>query len=80
MIRLAADDLEAAIELLEHQHPDQAVRDRHATERDQLLRPFAQGFTMAVGPADRERDGRELYFDGNASGSYDIYVASRTCQ
>ena len=41
VIWLAAHDLERAIELLEHEHADEAMRDRHPAEREQLGRPRA---------------------------------------
>ena len=58
VIRLAAEDLEPAVELLEHEDADEAVRDRQPAERDQLARALAQRVAVAVGAADREHDGR----------------------
>jgi hypothetical protein len=37
MVRLAAQDLERAVELLDGEDPDEPVRDRELAERDQLL-------------------------------------------
>jgi hypothetical protein len=58
VIRLAAQDAEAAIDLLEHEQADEAVRDRELAERDEAARAGAEGVGVAVGPADREGDGR----------------------
>src|SRR5687767_5284269 len=58
MVRLTPEDAEAAIELLEREQADEAVRDRELAERDQLLRARAQLVAVTVGAADRERDGR----------------------
>ena len=57
MIRLAAQDAEPAIDLLEHEQAHEAVRDRQLAERDEAARAGAQRVGVAVGAADRERDG-----------------------
>jgi hypothetical protein len=56
MVRVAAQDREAAVDLLEQDHPGQPVRQRDPTERDQLPGPPAQHVGVAVGPADRKGD------------------------
>src|SRR5215831_7276050 len=56
VIRLAAQDHEAAVELLEHEDANQAVRDGEPAERDQPAGLAAEGVAVAVGPADREGD------------------------
>lgn len=58
MVGLTPEDAEAAVELLEHEQPDEAVRDRELAERDQPARARAQLVGVAVGAADRERDRR----------------------
>jgi len=57
VVRLAAHDPEAAIDLLEHEQTDEAVRDRELAERDEAAGARAERVGVAVGAADRERDG-----------------------
>lgn len=53
---MAAQDREAAVDLLEQDHPGQPVRQGDPAERDEPPGPPAQHVGVAVGPADRERD------------------------
>ena len=53
---MAAQDREAAVDLLEQDHPGQPVRQGDPAERDQPAGPPAQHVGVSVGPADRERD------------------------
>lgn len=57
MIRLAAQDREAAVELFEEEEADEAVGDGDAAERDEAAGPGAEGGRVAVGAADGEHDG-----------------------
>src|SRR5690242_12800249 len=54
VIGLAAQDAIAAVDLLEDQDPDQAMRDGHAAESEQPAGATAQGLAVTVRAADRE--------------------------
>src|SRR5262245_55426549 len=56
VVRLAAGDLEAAVDLLEDQDPDQPVGDGEAAEGEQPPGPAAEVVAEAVGAADQEPD------------------------
>ncbi len=58
MVWLAAQDPEAAVDLLEHQQADEPVRDRELAEREQLFCALAERVAVAVCAADREHDRR----------------------
>ncbi len=48
MIRLAAHDAKAAIDLLQHQQPHQPMRDGELAKAQQLFGSLAHGIAMAV--------------------------------
>jgi hypothetical protein len=56
VIQLAAEDLEAAVELLEDEDADEAVGDGEAAEGDEGAGAVAEGVAVAVGAADGEDD------------------------
>ena len=53
MVGLAAQDLEASIDLLEREQPDEPVGDGQPAERDEPGRPRAHRVIVAVGATDR---------------------------
>src|SRR3954471_7989601 len=58
MVRMAGEDGQTAIELLQHEHPDELVRQRHGAEGQDELGPFAHRWIEAVGAADGESERR----------------------
>ncbi len=55
MVRLAARDLERAIELLEQRDAGELVREGHARQRQTLARGVAYALVQPRAPADGER-------------------------
>lgn len=56
MVRLAAHDLEGAIDLLEQHHAGEVVRQRDLAERERFVSALVDRFIHAVRTTDAKRD------------------------